>query len=250
MLLTHFLPSLPFLSLLFLKLSLSTHARVYTDFSNVVPSFWNFGGGGLQQEPMQLTQVLCSVRADLRPNAVGYVYFTGDGGCFTFTGYPPTCSGYVDASAWVTAVVDRCGGALGYVLSPDATCLISIRDFDQIYTGGLAFTRAAYLESCPSNNVVNQALPSPAFKKKRTEEKSAFVGGKICPIGELACPLETGLSCMNVKDNLNSCGGCIGGAGVDCSDLQGVDEVSCVKGKCVAPSFHVCFVRCRFQGPM
>ncbi|KAL1407993.1 hypothetical protein Q8F55_004790 [Vanrija albida] len=42
--------------------------------------------------------------------------------------------------------------------------------------------------------------------------------------------------CINVLSDLESCGGCAGEDGVDCTALEGVDEVSCRMGKCVVHS--------------
>jgi len=73
----------------------------------------------------------------------------------------------------------------------------------QIYTGGAALTDAAYAKACP--NGAPAALASPAYKRKRSiVEPSPFVGGKVCPIGEQACPLSSNnaFECLNVQVNL------------------------------------------------
>lgn len=43
--------------------------------------------------------------------------------------------------------------------------------------------------------------------------------------------------CINVLSDLESCGGCLGEDGIDCTAIEGVDDVSCHRGKCVV---HTC----------
>ncbi|KZS87919.1 hypothetical protein SISNIDRAFT_470538 [Sistotremastrum niveocremeum HHB9708] len=65
--------------------------------------------------------------------------------------------------------------------------------------------------------------------------------------GYQACSVMTGrggFECVDVMNDLESCGGCIGNPltnpgsrlGVDCSALPGVNDVRCVQGKCVISS--------------
>ncbi|KAL7409594.1 hypothetical protein BDY24DRAFT_402778 [Mrakia frigida] len=133
--------------------------------------------------------------------------------------------------SFVQGMIDRCSGSPGYVMAGDGSC---------IYTAGAPLTDTIYSTACltlaPGVGTPNPAVSPAPFRKRKVYEQTPFVGGKICPIGEQACLLSKDLKCIDVVSNLNSCGGCIGGAGVDCSDLRGVDEVACVGGKCVAHS--------------
>ena len=50
------------------------------------------------------------------------------------------------------------------------------------------------------------------------------------------CPipgLEGTSECVDTKENVESCGGCVGAGGVDCTTIQGVSGVECNAGVCV-----------------
>lgn len=69
-----------------------------------------------------------------------------------------------------------------------------------------------------------QTCPTSAKKRDQTS-------ARICPENWLACPIQTGKKtaweCVNVKTDLESCGGCAAiGQGTDCTALEGVDDVS------------------------
>lgn len=72
----------------------------------------------------------------------------------------------------------------------------------QIYTGGLELTDAAYFDAWPSAGTVNPTVSPAPYRKRRMEEQSPFVGGKVCPIGEQACPSDKGFGCVDVKEDL------------------------------------------------
>lgn len=74
--------------------------------------------------------------------------------------------------------------------------------------------------------------PSQAAKKR----------SKQCSWGETLCPGSSGSErCVNTLTNIETCGGCLfpllSGAtskrGIDCSDIDNVDEVDCINGGCV-----------------
>ncbi|MBW0462485.1 hypothetical protein O181_002200 [Austropuccinia psidii MF-1] len=80
-------------------------------------------------------------------------------------------------------------------------------------------------------------IPQIPLMKKKAPEK--FQRSKIdeqnCPSGEIACPMSTagGLECLDPMVTLTSCGGCSStGKGVDCTTIQGADEVGCNEGRC------------------
>ena len=83
--------------------------------------------------------------------------------------------------------------------------LLPFSHLSQIYIGGAALTDAVYKQACPTRNGAPAALASPAYKRKRSHvELSPFVGGKVCPIGEQACPLSgsNAFECINVNVDL------------------------------------------------
>jgi len=80
----------------------------------------------------------------------------------------------------------------------------SVFPLSQIYTGGAPLTDAVYDKACPFPYAPPAAV-SPAYKRKRSGvESSPFVGGKVWPIGEQACPISSSnaFECINVKVNL------------------------------------------------
>ncbi|WOO84261.1 Protein priA [Vanrija pseudolonga] len=82
------------------------------------------------------------------------------------------------------------------------------------------------IEQCVSN------FPQPKRRSLSTK----------CPRGYDKCALPTGgFDCVDVDNDLESCGGCpsygddedsVNARGVDCSVLPGVASVACVKGEC------------------
>ncbi|GAA6027079.1 hypothetical protein JCM8097_006095 [Rhodosporidiobolus ruineniae] len=76
--------------------------------------------------------------------------------------------------------------------------------------------------------------PQPSPKAKRTlstEERKEH----LCPKDQTACSLgagHLGFECIDVQTNLEQCGGCASGGGMDCTQLPGVESVACVNGSC------------------
>ena len=64
--------------------------------------------------------------------------------------------------------------------------------------------------------------------------RSAKRGHFECAPGQTACSVnQNAWECLDTANDLESCGGCIGNGGVDCSDLPGADQTSCQSGHCV-----------------
>ena len=134
---------------------------------------------------------------------------------------------------FVQGMVDRCTSTPGHTISGDSTCvrqflftrsrapsrffldarkllrltsLLLFFSFSQVYTGGAAITDTTYAQSCANGAPVTAPAPSqaPYKRKRKVLEPSPFVGGRICPIGEQACPLSTSnaFECINIKENL------------------------------------------------
>ncbi|KAL7410094.1 hypothetical protein BDY24DRAFT_418214 [Mrakia frigida] len=204
---------------LFLLLLLPfVQARAYVQFAIGKSSVnWSRGYGGISASTAGSEQA-CQSKADNRVGGVGYLFQTSGNGnraCLTFTSYPTLCSGYTMTGTLVQGMVDRCSSRTGYKMAADGSC---------IYTGGVGLTDATYKIACPQTSQPDQSIPSPAYRRRGVEEQSSFVGGKTCPVGEQACPLGKGFGCVDIKNNLSSCGGCTGGAGVDCSEIIGASE--------------------------
>lgn len=58
-----------------------------------------------------------------------------------------------------------------------------------------------------------------------------------CAIGQSACLIDPGFSakteCLDLLNTLDSCGGCTSeGQGTDCTQIPGVEDVSCEYGSC------------------
>ncbi|KAK8853480.1 hypothetical protein IAR55_004187 [Kwoniella newhampshirensis] len=85
------------------------------------------------------------------------------------------------------------------------------------------------------------------MEEKRRKEEKAKRENRWCPAGLTACKVpgdELAFECLDVADELESCGGCMNGDfgsdkisfGVDCSALPGIAPggVTCTKGLCQA----------------
>ncbi|GAA6009351.1 hypothetical protein JCM11491_004285 [Sporobolomyces phaffii] len=88
---------------------------------------------------------------------------------------------------------------------------------------GQALTCDAATSTC-----VLAAVPSSRARSRFARRAST------CPFGHSLCPvgLEGGVECIDTSSNLESCGGCPGQGGVDCSALAGVSASSCVDSVC------------------
>ncbi|KAI0373826.1 hypothetical protein BV20DRAFT_962413 [Pilatotrama ljubarskyi] len=100
--------------------------------------------------------------------------------------------------------------------------------------------------TCPNTGGGN---PSPRAVKRR--EGPGPYGDAKCPFGWRSCPVygllgkggEGVFECVDVRRDLESCGGCVNndspsgertaGGGRDCSAIPNVDEVRCARGECV-----------------
>jgi hypothetical protein len=59
----------------------------------------------------------------------------------------------------------------------------------------------------------------------------------VCPTGQSSCLTNPGFStqteCLDLSSTLDSCGGCTSeGHGTDCTQISGVQDVSCEYGAC------------------
>ncbi|KAG8823110.1 hypothetical protein FRC19_004588, partial [Serendipita sp. 401] len=111
------------------------------------------------------------------------------------------------------------------------------------------FTLTDYVSSCDQSSsgtcppTQAQLLPSTKAKRFGRLPTCANPNEKPCPIilaGEgrqRDAEMLTGAGsyeCINVQSNLESCGGCISeDAGQDCTAIDHVNVVKCIRGKCV-----------------
>ncbi|KAF9555940.1 hypothetical protein CPC08DRAFT_820776 [Agrocybe pediades] len=97
---------------------------------------------------------------------------------------------------------------------------------------------------CNGKCTLSSACPSYGYSRRSMTGSPDL----RCPAGLEACPImgRSSLSweCVNTKEDLESCGGCIITSsnnynsrskkeGVDCTAIQGVSDVSCITGQCV-----------------
>ncbi|KZT60708.1 hypothetical protein CALCODRAFT_448152 [Calocera cornea HHB12733] len=134
-----------------------------------------------------------------------------------------------------------CISALPDFLSTNAVVGIPIQIF------GDAEVEAA-LGALIGGSPVCNASPS-------TRKRDTYVfNDKMCPKGLSLCGVQSSWSntnweCIDTKTDLESCGGCVMGvmgtpsSGVDCTAIEGVEDVACDGGKCqvfsCAPGYRV-----------
>ncbi|GAA5986231.1 hypothetical protein JCM5350_007591 [Sporobolomyces pararoseus] len=87
--------------------------------------------------------------------------------------------------------------------------------------------------TCEANSLTCQlaVVPSQRARSRRSELARRE---HLCPLGHSYCSLANGLGqeCIDTSSNLESCGGCPGKGGVDCSALPGVAASACVQSQC------------------
>ncbi|GAA5829221.1 hypothetical protein JCM5353_000963 [Sporobolomyces roseus] len=74
------------------------------------------------------------------------------------------------------------------------------------------------------------AVPSGRARARRNLSARSLCSAS----GEEACAIEggKGFECIDTSSNLEQCGGCASVAGVDCTAIEGVEQVGCVQGTC------------------
>jgi len=86
---------------------------------------------------------------------------------------------------------------------------------------------------------------SPSARARKRHEQTLLRGAFRCRRDQMLCPVWSTsqiFECVSIKTDLYSCGGCTTGSGalgdeaphhgVDCSDIPGVSDVSCLDGRC------------------
>ncbi|ORX36617.1 hypothetical protein BD324DRAFT_457446 [Kockovaella imperatae] len=151
-----------------------------------------------------------------------------------------------------------CGAEAGAVFMTDN------KQYETIGTcgcpeSGQSFAPAGNAVTCDQNSIYlythmpgattpGSPGPSSYIKKREKErlEREANEVKAVCPVDLTPCNVIDGdglsFECLDVNQELESCGGCINGGfgfqdgvvGVDCTALAGVDPsaVSCVQGQC------------------
>jgi len=95
-----------------------------------------------------------------------------------------------------------------------------------------AFTCATGTTLC-SDGSCSATCPSSVLRR---EQLPMVTSAARCPANKEMCRFGRSLKCVDTQTNLVSCGGCMHGRpskrGQDCSEIPGVDVVSCVGGGC------------------
>ncbi|KAL1410696.1 hypothetical protein Q8F55_001638 [Vanrija albida] len=125
-----------------------------------------------------------------------------------------------------------------------ATCIIQTCGF-----GAITPAQQISKNTC-DNGFCNVVLPSGVTRKRsldRAQKPSCRPFQKLCKttkgtvknsfLVQLDEGNYDGFECVDVLHDLESCGGCPGVDGVDCTTIEGASDVSCVLGKC---KVHAC----------
>ncbi|KAI5477361.1 hypothetical protein MNV49_006426 [Pseudohyphozyma bogoriensis] len=98
--------------------------------------------------------------------------------------------------------------------------------------------RRAFLEERALEAKVDHVIE----KRQATARMSRRRETRLCPEGFEACASKVGFECVNINEDLESCGGCPGTAeSVDCTALSGVSSVACTAGACIVSGCDIGF---------
>jgi len=96
-----------------------------------------------------------------------------------------------------------------------------------------AYTCASGTTRC-SNGKCLKTCPSAAVVRR--EQLPMATSASRCPANQEMCRFGYSYKCVDTQNSLVSCGGCMHGKpskrGQDCSEIPGVDAVSCNRGVC------------------
>ncbi|KAH8926702.1 hypothetical protein BT69DRAFT_952269 [Atractiella rhizophila] len=102
--------------------------------------------------------------------------------------------------------------------------------------------------------------PTPSMRARALQHRSAMISQVLidprCPLSETACPLnfgsassstsgDGGYECIDTSNAVQSCGGCLGRGGVDCTAIEGVKGVGCEEGVCTVFSCEKGYMKTR-----
>jgi len=124
-----------------------------------------------------------------------------------------------------------CGSALPVFIT---TNLVAIAAVEALDSADVIAALTALINAAPP------CTPGPSSRIKRD---TYILSDNVCPAGMTLCGVQSGWSktaweCIDTERELESCGGCSVGilgtvpSGVDCTAIEGVNDVSCVHGKC------------------
>ncbi|KAI5449131.1 hypothetical protein NCC49_005269 [Naganishia albida] len=162
----------------------------------------------------------------------GAFCYTADG---SFTGPSPVCASNVCKNGQCAALNGvPAGGACSSNAECDgyASCLDGACD-------DRGFPCQCFNYAC------TDVSPTPGLRKRVEFPVQQVIQKQLCPKGYEPCPLyPSGYECVDVMNDIESCGGCVGRnmPGVDCSADVHVAAVSCVRGKCVIAACEEGFV--------
>ncbi|GAA5993144.1 hypothetical protein JCM10908_001309 [Rhodotorula pacifica] len=98
-------------------------------------------------------------------------------------------------------------------------------------TGACTCTTELVLPSTHANEHVRRKLDERSRPSQRARLRARHRIESRCPSSYTACPLSNGYECIDTSNDLEQCGGC-SGYGTDCTALEGVYAVGCVRGRC------------------
>ncbi|WVN87501.1 uncharacterized protein L203_102683 [Cryptococcus depauperatus CBS 7841] len=107
-----------------------------------------------------------------------------------------------------------------------------------IYQSGKLTCTPPYL---PVKPIQPQSLDIMSLKRKGSARETERYyhhsdqdeANEICGVGERVCKVDGGNVCIDVSNDLTSCGGCPGDSlSVDCGTLIGISSVQCISGIC------------------
>ncbi|TBU59822.1 hypothetical protein BD310DRAFT_876522 [Dichomitus squalens] len=134
----------------------------------------------------------------------------------------PVCSG-------LNACGYSCGNGFGFdSASGDCVC----PDPDSICNGQCQ-------SSCPSSVAIPRRRAAAAYNRASERRRMCQRGYTACGITEQRGRATEPWECIDVKADLESCGGCMtpfdafSPIGVDCTAIRGVADVSCRHGRCL-----------------
>jgi len=172
----------------------------------------------------------------------------------TFSAYPGAssccecCSGWYADQTTQTHCIACPNVAVGNTVQQQGTSFPGATSKDQCFGGMTPFPLTSCVAPsagyCPT---ISSPTPSGVYKRQDVPLRCERRGHQMCPI----MSGRGGFECVDVQNDLESCGGCVGEpdgsldydlSGVDCSALPGVDRVRCVEGNChvdsCAPSWR------------
>ncbi|GHJ88698.1 hypothetical protein NliqN6_5100 [Naganishia liquefaciens] len=119
------------------------------------------------------------------------------------------------------------------------------------YSGHMCYASVAVEPELEFGESISSHVPAEKPKTEKPSRRGLQAKNKFCTSGLTACEMSgislqdgrspKSLACIDTQSDIEACGGCpfAGSASVqgdDCTEMQGVDEVICNRGRCEALS--------------